>query len=197
MKKLISCIIITAAVLSAGTITAFASQPVGNNTTCMGRGYGLNFVDSDNDGICDNFASTKGMGRGFGKGMGKRINFVDNKIDQNSGSVTMRATFDNSKGWLVPGAYMKVKLIAPQLVEFMTVPQACTKGDAMSGYYVWAVDKNNKAVRKNIEVSDDINNNWIVEDGLKMTDVIVVSGIQNVSQEGQKLKTITNQSEKE
>lgn len=126
-----------------------------------------------------------------------KINFVDNKIDQNSGSVTMRATFDNSKGWLVPGAYMKVKLIAPELVEYMTVPQACTKGDAMSGYYVWAVDKNNKAVRKNIEVSDDINNNWIVEDGLKMTDVIVVSGIQNVSQEGQKLKTITNQSEKE
>ena len=124
------------------------------------------------------------------------INFVDNKIDQDSGSVSMRATFNNSKGWLVPGGYMKVKLIAPKLVEFMTVPQACTKGDAMSGYYVWAVDKDNKAVRKNIKVSDDINNNWVVEDGLKMSDVIVVSGIQNVSQEGQKLKTVTNQSGK-
>ena len=124
------------------------------------------------------------------------INFVDNKIDQDSGSVSMRATFNNSKGWLVPGGYMKVKLIAPKLVEYMTVPQACTKGDAMSGYYVWAVDKDNKAVRKNIKVSDDINNNWVVEDGLKMSDVIVVSGIQNVSQEGQKLKTVTNQSGK-
>ena len=81
MKKLISCIIITAAVLSAGTITAFASQPVGNNTTCMGRGYGLNFVDSDNDGICDNFHSGRGMGRGFGKGIGRGINFVDNNGD--------------------------------------------------------------------------------------------------------------------
>lgn len=123
------------------------------------------------------------------------INFVDNKIDKDSGSVQMRATFDNEKGWLVPGAYMKVKLTAPKTVEFMTVPQACAKGDAMSGYYVWAV-QDNKAVRKDIKVSDDINNNWIVEDGLNKSDVIVVSGIQNVAAEGQKLKIITNQSEK-
>ena len=68
-------------------------------------------------------------------------------------------------------------------------------GDAMSGYYVWAV-QDNKAVRKDIKVSDDINNNWIVEDGLNKSDVIVVSGIQNVAAEGQKLKIITNQSEK-
>ncbi len=119
------------------------------------------------------------------------INFVDNKIDKDSGSVTMRASFDNSKGWLVPGAYMKVKLIAPKLIEYVTVPQSCTKGDAMSGYYVWAVE-NNKAVKKNIQVSDDINNNWIVEDGISTKDTIVVSGIQNISAEGQKLKIITN-----
>lgn len=123
------------------------------------------------------------------------VNFVDNKIDKDSGSVQMRATFDNEKGWLVPGAYMKVKLTAPKTVEFMTVPQACAKGDAMSGYYVWAV-QDNKAVRKDIKVSDDINNNWIVEDGLNKSDVIVVSGIQNVAAEGQKLKIITDQSEK-
>ena len=123
------------------------------------------------------------------------VNFVDNKIDKDSGSVQMRATFDNEKGWLVPGAYMKVKLTAPKTVEFMTVPQACAKGDAMSGYYVWAV-QDNKAVRKDIKVSDDINNNWIVEDGLNKSDVVVVSGIQNVAAEGQKLKIITNQSEK-
>ena len=123
------------------------------------------------------------------------INFVDNKIDQDSGSVSMRATFDNSRAWLVPGAYMKVKLVAPKLVQYITVPQACTKGDAMSVYYVWAVE-DNKAVRKNIEVSDDINNNWVVESGVDTKDTIVVSGIQNISSEGQKLKVITNQSEK-
>lgn len=118
-----------------------------------------------------------------------KINFVDNKIDKDSGSVTLRATFDNTKSWLVPGAYMKVKLTAPKLVKFMTVPQSCTKGDAMSGYYVWTVE-NDKAVKKNIKVSDVINNNWVVNSGLTLSDVVVVSGIQNIASEGQKLKII-------
>ena len=120
------------------------------------------------------------------------IDFVDNKIDKDSGSISMRAVFDNSKGWLVPGNYMKVKLIAPKMVEYMTVPQSCTKGDPMSGYYVWTV-KDNKAVRKDIEVSNSINNNWIVEGGLDYSDVVVTSGIQNIAAEGQKLKIIDNE----
>lgn len=117
------------------------------------------------------------------------VNFVDNKIDKDSGSVSMRATFDNSKMWLVPGDYMKVSLKAPKLVKYMTVPQACTKGDAMSGYYVWVVE-DGKAVKKNIKVSDDINNNWIVTSGLTLSDKVVVNGIQNIAAEGQKLKII-------
>lgn len=84
---------------------------------------------------------------------------------------------------------MKVKLTAPKLVKFMTVPQSCTKGDAMSGYYVWTVE-NDKAVKKNIKVSDVINNNWVVNSGLTLSDVVVVSGIQNIASEGQKLKII-------
>lgn len=121
-----------------------------------------------------------------------KIDFVDNQIDQNSGSIQMRATFENPKGWLVPGDYMKVSLTAPKQTSFMTVPQSCTKGDAMSGYYVWTV-KDNKAVRKDIKVSDTIDTNWIVTDGLDVNDTIIVAGIQNVTQDGQALKIITNE----
>ncbi len=117
------------------------------------------------------------------------VNFVDNKIDKDSGSVSMRATFDNSKMWLVPGDYMKVQLIAPKLVKYMTIPQSCTKGDAMSGYYVWVVE-DGKAVKKDIEVSENINNNWVVTKGLALSDQVVVNGIQNVTAEGQKLKVV-------
>lgn len=124
-----------------------------------------------------------------------RINFVDNKIDKDSGSISMRATFDNSKMWLTPGDYLKVKITAPKLVKFMTVPQSCTKGDAMSGYYVWSVE-DNKAVRKNIKVSDVIDNNWVVDSGLNMSDTIVLSGIQNISAEGQKLKPVFKSEQK-
>lgn len=117
------------------------------------------------------------------------IDFVDNKIDKDSGTISMRGLFENKKGWLVPGDYMRVELIAPKKITYMTVPQACTKGDAMSGYYVWTVS-DNKAVRKDIEVSDSIDNNWVVESGLLETDTVVVSGIQNVNADGQELKVI-------
>lgn len=118
-----------------------------------------------------------------------KINFVDNKVDENSGSVQMRATFDNSKGYLVPGDYMKVSLVAPKKVTYMTVPQSCTKGDAMSGYYVWTVE-GDKSVKKDIKVSENINNNWVVDSGLDSSDRVIIAGIQNVTTAGQKVKII-------
>ncbi len=122
-----------------------------------------------------------------------KVEFVDNKIDKDSGSIALRAVFDNEKGWLVPGNYMKVELESTKTVSYLTVPQSCTKGDAMSGYYVWGIDENNKAVRKDIKVSQDINNNWVVEDGLNKDDTIVTAGIQNIVSQGQNLKVITNE----
>ena len=140
-----------------------------------------------------------------------KIDFVDNQIDKNSGSVQMRAVFENPKGWLVPGDYMKVNLIAPKEVSFLTIPQACTKGDAMSGYYVWALkslnapaeltwvdklmgkkepSKKEEVVRKDIKVADVIDNNWIVTEGLDQTDNVVTAGVQNIIAEGQKVKVI-------
>ena len=103
----------------------------------------------------------------------------------------MRATFDNSDWWLVPGDYVKVLLVSPQKFKYMTIPQACTRGDAMSGCYVWVVDKDNKIKRKDIKVSDEIDNHWIVESGLNPKDKVVVAGVQNINAEGQKVKIIT------
>lgn len=121
------------------------------------------------------------------------VDFVDNQIDKNSGSIQMRATFENPDWWLVPGDYMKVTLVSPQKFQYMTIPQACTKGDAMSGYYVWVVDNEQKTVRKDIKVSDEIDNHWIVESGLNKDDRVVVAGVQNINIEGQKVKILTKE----
>ncbi len=118
-----------------------------------------------------------------------KIDFVDNKIDKNSGSIALRAIFDNPKGWLVPGNYMKVELIAPAQISYLTVPQASTKGDAMSGYYVWVV-KDNQTIRKDIKVSSDVNNYWVVDEGLDEADDVIVSGIQSIVSEGQKVSIV-------
>ena len=55
-------------------------------------------------------------------------------------------------------------------------------------------NKNDKTLtveRRDIKISDAIDNNWIVESGLKDTDSIVVSGIQQVKSAGQKVTAIS------
>ncbi len=116
------------------------------------------------------------------------IEFVNNEIDQTTGTISLRATFQNEDELLVPGDFVKVIVTANDPRTVMLVPQSAALNDS-EGYYVWTVDKDSKALRKNIKVSDEIDKNWIVEDGLETDDVVVVKGIQSINATGQKLKT--------
>ncbi len=117
-----------------------------------------------------------------------KIEFVDNKIDEDTGTVTMRATFDNQNELLVPGDYVNIIVRVNKAMKVMLIPQSATKTDVGTGYYVWVV-KNGKAVKKNVVVNQSYNNCWIVESGLDYKDEVVMQGIQNVYKSGQKLKT--------
>lgn len=117
-----------------------------------------------------------------------KIEFVDNKIDEDTGTVTMRATFDNPNELLVPGDYVNIIVRVNKAMKVMLIPQSATKTDVGTGYYVWTV-KNGKAVKKDVVVNQSYNNCWIVESGLDYNDVVVMQGIQNVYKSGQKLKT--------
>ena len=116
------------------------------------------------------------------------IEFVDNKVDEATGTVTLRAIFDNPDEILVPGDYVNVtvRINSPQKV--MLVPQSATKTDVGTGYYVWVV-KDGKTVKKDIVVKESIDNNWIVESGLDYSDVVIMKGIQDIYKSGQAVKT--------
>ena len=117
-----------------------------------------------------------------------KIEFVDNKVDENTGTVTMRAVFENPDELLVPGDYVNITLRVNYPQKVMLIPQSATKTDVGTGYYVWTV-KDGKAVKKNIIVNENYENNWIVEDGLSYDDVVVMKGIQDIYKTGQPLKT--------
>ena len=117
-----------------------------------------------------------------------KIEFVDNKIDEDTGTVTMRALFDNKNELLVPGDYVNIIIRVNKAMKVMLIPQSATKTDVGTGYYVWTV-KNGKAVKKEVVVKESYNNCWIVESGLDYNDKVVMQGIQNVYKSGQKLKT--------
>jgi len=117
-----------------------------------------------------------------------KIEFVDNKVDENTGTVTMRAVFENPDEILVPGDYVNVTIRVNKPQKVMLIPQSATKTDVGTGYYVWTV-KDGKAVKKDIVVNNNYDNNWIVESGLSYDDVVVLNGIQNIYKTGQPVKT--------
>lgn len=116
------------------------------------------------------------------------IEFVDNKVDENTGTVTMRAVFENPDEILVPGDYVNITIRVNHPKKVMLIPQSATKTDVGTGYYVWTV-KDGKAVKKDVVVNDNYENHWIVEKGLEYDDVVVMKGIQDIYKTGQPLKT--------
>ena len=116
------------------------------------------------------------------------IEFVDNKVDETTGTVTLRAVFENPDELLVPGDYVNVTIRVNHPRKVMLIPQSATKTDVGTGYYVWTV-KDGKTIKKDIVVNENYDNNWIVEKGLSYDDVVIVKGIQNIYKSGEAVKT--------
>ena len=115
-----------------------------------------------------------------------KIEFVNNEVDQTTGTISLRATFENADELLVPGDFVKVVVTAKTPKKVVLIPQSAALDDAQ-GYYVWSVDSNNKAVRKNIKVSEEIDKKWVVEEGLTPDDIFVSKGTQSIRMPGQQV----------
>ena len=117
-----------------------------------------------------------------------KIEFVDNKVDEETGTVTLRAVFENPDELLIPGDYVNVTIRVNKPQKVMLIPQSATKTDVGTGYYVWVV-KDGKTIKKDIIVNENYENNWIVEKGLDYDDVVIMKGIQSIYKTGQAVKT--------
>ena len=105
--------------------------------------------------------------------------FHDNKIDESTGTVTMRGTFKNPTKQLLHGEFVNVKLYANKPVKTPIVPLVAVQ-ENQAGKYVYTIDDKNLPQITYIKVSGQYGDNWIVKDGLKLGDKIVIDGIQKV-----------------
>ena len=105
-----------------------------------------------------------------------KADFVDNTISQSTGAITLRATFPNPDGTLIPGDFVNVKVYSNKTLTALAVPQAAVLQDA-EGKYLYTVDENNMVHKKYITVSGQKDNNWIVSSGITKDEKIVMGGI--------------------
>ena len=105
--------------------------------------------------------------------------FQDNKIDESTGAITLRATFPNPKNKLIHGEFVNVLIYSNSEVNVPVVPQTAVLENPQ-GKFVYTLDKNNLPAITPITVSGQDKYNWIVESGLKIGDNIVVDGLQKI-----------------
>ena len=107
-----------------------------------------------------------------------KLQFVDNAVDPNSGTVKVKAQFDNAKEVLWPGAFVTVRLAVNTLKDAIVVPQAAVI-QGPRGSILYVVDAQNKAVARPIEVVYASGLDAVVT-GVQAGDKIVVDGRQNL-----------------
>jgi len=106
-----------------------------------------------------------------------RLKFVDNAVDANSGSVKVKAVFDNPGGKLWPGAFVQVSQTVSTLKDTVVIPQACVIQSAR-GTIVYVVQEG-KAILKPVKVLYAQGDDAAVS-GIEVGDGVVLDGRQNL-----------------
>lgn len=106
--------------------------------------------------------------------------FQDNKVDQSTGTVTMRATFKNPNNELIHGEFVTVKLYSNNPVEVPVAPVTAVL-ENQAGKYVYKLDENDLPQLTYVKTGEQQGDNWIINEGLKKGDRIIIEGIQKVT----------------
>jgi len=108
-----------------------------------------------------------------------KLLFTDLTVDSTSGQVTLRAEVPNPQGLLLPGMYVRVHLAQARLDEAILLPQqAVTRSN--QGDTVLVVGADNKPVSRSIKIGSAQQGQWLVLDGLKPGEKVIVDGFQKM-----------------
>lgn len=107
------------------------------------------------------------------------LNFLDNRVDPATGTITARTIFPNPDGLLFPGQYVGVSVRNENPHQAIVIPQRAVQEDQL-GRYVLVVNEDNIAEVRRVWLGSRIKSEWVVERGLVNGDRIIVDGIQKV-----------------
>ncbi|WP_342130978.1 efflux RND transporter periplasmic adaptor subunit [Hydrogenophaga sp. OTU3427] len=108
-----------------------------------------------------------------------KLLFADLSVDSTSGQVTLRAEVPNPGGKLLPGLYVRVRLEQAKAGNAIGLPQqAVTR--TQQGDTVTLIDAEGKRVPRQVKIAGQQNGQWVVTDGLKAGEQVMVDGFQKL-----------------
>ncbi len=108
-----------------------------------------------------------------------KIIFIDKAVNKDTGDIAVKAEFKNNNLLIMPGQFVKAKVIGVKLINTILVPQEAVVYTAM-GSMVITVDKDNIAQYKKVDLGANINGKFIVLNGLNVGERIIIEGTNKV-----------------
>ena len=107
------------------------------------------------------------------------VDFVDNRIDAQTGTIRIRASFANAENDLLPGLFARIRLVGSDSYDGVLIDEKAV-GTDLNNKFVLVVNDSNQLEYRAITLGEKVNGLRIVTDGLAATDKIVVNGLQRV-----------------
>ncbi|WP_049815129.1 efflux RND transporter periplasmic adaptor subunit [Bradyrhizobium sp. WSM2793] len=107
-----------------------------------------------------------------------KYGFTDASVNESTGSVSSRAVFANPERALLPGMYVRARVVAGVDPAAILVPQRAVSRNPLGQAVAMFVDKDGKVEQRMLELGEDVGSNWLVRSGAKAGDRLVVEGTQ-------------------
>ena len=108
-----------------------------------------------------------------------KILLTDRQVDTNTGTIRLVAAFPNPGNILRPGQYGRVRIETGMRKNALLVPQTAVK-EIQGGYEIALLGPENKAVIRPVKAGEKVGTMWVIEDGLKPGDQVIVQGVSKV-----------------
>jgi multidrug efflux system membrane fusion protein len=108
-----------------------------------------------------------------------RLDFIDNQVDPEHGTIRARAVLDNADGRYTPGLFVRLKLVSPKSFRAALVDDRAI-GTDLGRKFVFVVDDQNVVQYRPVETGRAVEGLRVVKSGLDTGDVVIVNGLQHV-----------------
>ena len=112
-----------------------------------------------------------------------KLYFADRQVDVKTGTIRLAALFPNPGDLLRPGQFARVRALRGTRQNALLVPQRSVT-ELQGGFQVAVVGPDNKVTIRNVKAGERVGSQWVIDEGLKPGERVVVEGVQKV-REGQ------------
>jgi multidrug efflux system membrane fusion protein len=108
-----------------------------------------------------------------------KLQLIDNEVDAASGTIVVRAVFDNPGGRLISGQFVRVRMGQPKAENRIVIDDRAV-GTDQDKKFVFVVDGENKVNYRQVQLGSLVDGQRVIENGLKVGEKIVVNGLQRI-----------------